>query len=53
VQREDGAVRIVPISWTALKGHAELADGREGRGRLAPEAALALSKWIQARRSSP
>ena len=50
VEREDGDVRIVPISWTALVPRLDVA-GTDGRkGRLSPGAALALSRWIEARR---
>lgn len=52
VERENGDVRVVPISWTALVPRVDLIDPGGGKGRLSPRAALDLSKWVEVRRES-
>lgn len=50
VEREDGDLRIVPVSWTALVPRASLVGSDGQGGRLAPQAALELSRWVVARK---
>jgi hypothetical protein len=50
VEREDGDLRIIPACWTALVPRAHLVEA-DGNGRLCAEAALALSKWVLARKT--
>jgi hypothetical protein len=50
VEREDGDLRIVPVSWTALVPRASLVDAHGDGARLSPEAAFELSKWVLARK---
>ena len=50
VERDEGDVRIIPVSWTSLRPRVKLPciDGREVR--LAPKTVLELAKWVAARR---
>jgi hypothetical protein len=51
VEHDEGDLRIIPVSWTSLHPRVTLPgiDGRELR--LAPETALALARWVAARRT--
>jgi hypothetical protein len=52
VERKNGDVHVVPISWTALVPRVDLIGPGGSTGRLSPRAALDLSRWIEARKEN-
>ena len=50
IAHDNGGVRVVPVSWTALVPRVDLIGPGDSKGRLSPRAALDLSRWIEARR---
>lgn len=52
VEREDGDLRIIPASWTALVPRTKLVGSDGYSGHLSLDASLELSKWVLARRKN-
>jgi len=49
VERENGELRIVPASWTALRPRPEVCVMRGREARLSTEGVRELARWVRAR----